>query len=169
MLTLLAKLINALNSDSSPRQIAAGISLGLIIGLTPLFSLHNLLVLIIAFLIRINLGGFFLAITFFAGFSYFINPLAILLGESLLTSSSLEAMWHALYQLSALKLAHYHHTLTLGSLLISLVLFLPVMWLSQFLIIRYRVHIKAFIEKFKIVRAIKASKFYSIYQSVAGA
>ncbi len=45
MLTLLAKLFQALNSESSSRQIALAVALGFFFGLAPLASLHNVVIL----------------------------------------------------------------------------------------------------------------------------
>jgi hypothetical protein len=44
LLKLLQSLISTLNSEGTPRQIAAGIALGGVLGLTPLVNVHNLLV-----------------------------------------------------------------------------------------------------------------------------
>lgn len=166
MLTLLAKLFKALNSESSPRQIALAIALGMIIGLSPTLSLHNLIVLFIAFIVRVNLSAFFVA---FAGFSLLalgLSPIFANVGDSLLTNPDLASMWQGFYQSNLLKLAHFHNTLTLGAFICSLVLFIPMVFISQYLIVRYRHHVKAFIEKFKIVQALKSSRFYRIYLSL---
>ena len=50
MLTLLAKLFQALNSDSSIRQIALAIALGFIVGLSPILSLHNIIIIFFRFI-----------------------------------------------------------------------------------------------------------------------
>jgi uncharacterized protein (TIGR03546 family) len=42
---LLVKLFKALNSDSSPWQLAMGFALGMVMGLTPLLGLHSLLLM----------------------------------------------------------------------------------------------------------------------------
>jgi uncharacterized protein (DUF2062 family) len=42
LLKLLQSLVKALNSDGTPGQVAAGIALGAVFGLTPLMNLHNL-------------------------------------------------------------------------------------------------------------------------------
>ena len=166
MLTLLARLFKALNSESSPRQIALAIALGMIIGLTPTISLHNLVVLFIAFIVRVNLSAFFVAIAGFSLLSLGLSPLFASVGESLLASASLADLWQSFYQSNVLKLAHFHNTLTLGSLVSALILFIPLVLISQYLIVRYRHHVKAFIEKFKIIQALKGSRFYRIYLSI---
>ena len=44
---LLAKLLKALNSDDSPWQLAFGVMLGMIMGLTPFLGLHSIIILFI--------------------------------------------------------------------------------------------------------------------------
>lgn len=59
MLNFLAKLLKVLNSERSPGQLAAAVSLAAIIGMTPLYSLHNLFVLFLVLFFRVNLTVFF--------------------------------------------------------------------------------------------------------------
>ncbi|OUS23536.1 hypothetical protein A9Q98_14850 [Thalassotalea sp. 42_200_T64] len=167
MLTLLAKLLKALNSESSPRQIALAIALAMIIGLTPTLSLHNLLVLLIAFVLRVNLSAFFAAVAAFSLLGLGLSAIFASVGESLLTHANLSEFWQGLYQFELLKLAHFHHTLTLGAFFCALISFIPMLFLSQYLVIRYRHHLKTFTERFKIVQALKASKFYRLYLNLS--
>ena len=145
MLTLLAKLLAALNSASSPRQIALALALGMLVGLTPTLSLHNLLILLLAFVIRVNLSAFFLAVAAFSGLGLLTAAPFAGLGETLLNNPELQTLWTSLYQVTLFKLSHLHHTLTLGSLVAAVILFLPMIALSQWLIVRYRHHMKTFI------------------------
>jgi uncharacterized protein (TIGR03546 family) len=168
MLTLLAKLLAALNSENSPRQIALAIAMGMVVGLSPLLSLHNVLFLLLVFILKINLSTFFIALAGFSGLALLGAPLFSSIGEQLLHAPALYTSWTYLYQASLFKLAHFHHTLTLGSLVASLILFIPVMLISEWLILRYRVHIKAWIEKFHIINTLKASRFYKIYLGLSG-
>ncbi|MCW8831865.1 MAG: TIGR03546 family protein [Colwellia sp.] len=168
MLTLLAKLLTALNSESSIRQISLAIALGLIVGLSPLFSLHNIIILFFVMLIRVHLGSFILAVGFFSGLSYLLSPLIVAVGESLLTANSLSGIFTALYQTSFFKLAHWHHTYTLGALVLGALLAVPLYFFSKFIIEKYRVHIMAFFERFRLVKALKASKFYRLYLEFSG-
>lgn len=168
MLTLLAKLLHALNSESSVRQIALAIALGFIVGLSPLLTLHNIIIIFFVLIIRVHLGSFILAVGFFSGLSYLLSPLIVNVGESLLTNQSLTEFFTALYQVSLFKLAHWHHTYVLGALVLGIGLAVPVYFFSKVIIEKYRVHIMAFFAKFRIVQAIKASKFYGVYTSIVG-
>lgn len=168
MLTLLAKLFHALNSDSSIRQIALAIALGFIVGLSPILTLHNIVLIFIVLIIRVHLGSFILAVGFFSGLSYLLSPVIVLVGEFILTQPGLVDLFTALYQLSLFKLAHWHHTYILGAFVLGAVLCVPIYFISKFIIEKYRVHIMTFFEKFRIVKALKASKFYSLYSSFSG-
>ncbi|OUR75491.1 hypothetical protein A9Q75_17720 [Colwellia psychrerythraea] len=168
MLTLLAKLLHALNSDSSIRQIALAIALGFIVGLSPILTLHNIVIIFFVLIIRVHLGSFILAVGFFSGMSYLLSPVIVQVGESLLTQPTLTDLFTSLYQLSLFKLAHWHHTYVLGAFVLGAVLSAPIYFISKFIIEKYRVHIMTFFEKFRIVKALKASKFYSVYSSFAG-
>ncbi|MCJ8321679.1 MAG: TIGR03546 family protein [Colwellia sp.] len=163
MLTLLVKLFSALNSDSSSRQISLAICLGFIVGLSPFFSLHNLLLFMIVLFLRVHLGSFILSVGFFSGLSYLFSSLIVLVGEYLLTHESLNTIFTSLYQLDIFKLAHLHHTYTLGALVIGCLLSPAVYFLSNFLIKKYRMHIKIFFDNLPIVKAMKTSKFYRLY------
>jgi uncharacterized protein (TIGR03546 family) len=168
MLSLLAKLFHALNSESSTRQISLAIALGFIVGLSPLFTLHNVFFFFIVLFLRINIGGFILAWGFFKGVSYLLAPLIINVGESLLTAELLQSLFNAFYQFSLFKLAHLHHTYTLGALVLGCLLAIPIYFMSNYVIEKYRQHVQAFFDKFRIVKALKASKFYRVYCQVSG-
>lgn len=168
MLSLLASLLKALNSDNSARQIALAVCLGFIIGFSPLLSLHNLLIILCVFMLRVHFGSFILAWGVFSGIGYLLQGSSIALGEYLLTLDSLQAMFEGLYQFTWFKLAHLHHTYTLGALILSVVCAIPLYFIALNLIKRYRIHIQSFIEKLWIVRVLKASKFYRWYSQTLG-
>ncbi len=168
MLTLLAKLFHALNSESSTRQIALAITLGFIVGLAPLFALQNIIILFLVLFIRVHLGAFILAVGVFSGISYLLSGIIVQVGESLLTSPGLNALFTSLYQLSLFKLGHWHHTYTLGAFVVGIVLAVPIYFIFKALIVKYRVHVKATFEKFRIVKALKGSSFYRLYLNISG-
>lgn len=168
MLTLLAKLFSALNSESSIRQISLAIVLGFIVGLSPLLTLHNIIILFVVMFIRVHLGSFILSAGSFFGLSYLLSPMIVLVGEQLLTSSALNSVFTLLYQLTLFKLAHWHNTYTLGAIVLGSCLAIPLYFFSKLIIKNYRQHIMNFFEKFRIVKALKASKFYRLYSQFSG-
>lgn len=169
MLKILAKLIKALNAEGSPSQISFGFMFGMIIGLTPLWSLSNLPMLLLVLIFRINLTAFLVAFGFFSGVAYLFDPLMHRLGEAMLTAPQLQALWTDLYNNDFWRLTHFNNTLTLGSLTLGLVLAIPLFFISNILIRNYREHVLAWVQKTRLVKLIKANRFYRIYNALSDA
>ena len=89
MIGTIAKILKALNSETAPGQISMALCFALIIGLTPLYSLHNLLVLLLVLLLRVNLSAFIAGWVFFSGIAYILDPIFHRIGLALLTTASL--------------------------------------------------------------------------------
>lgn len=163
---LLAKLLKALNSDSSPWQIAFGLTLGMVMGLTPILGLHTLLLLFAVLFFRINLSSFLFAWALFALFTLPLDAVMSSIGESMLTTESLIPFWTLLYGSTFGQLTQFYHTLTLGSLILSLLLSPFILFLSQYLVIQYREKVKNWIDKIKLVQFIKGTHLYRLYQAL---
>jgi uncharacterized protein (TIGR03546 family) len=163
---LLVKLFKALNSDSSPWQLAFGLALGMVMGLSPMLGLHTLILLFAVLFFRVNLSSFLVG---WAVFSILAVPLGILMaliGESLLTTQSLLPLWTMLYSNTFGQLTQFYHTLTLGSLVLSLLLFPVLLYVSKYLVVQYRVKVMAWVNKIKLVQFIKGTNFYRLYQAL---
>lgn len=167
MLKQLAKLLTALNAETAPWQISLAFILGMVMGFTPLLSLHNILVLLLAFILRINFSAFLLAFGFFTGVAYLLDPLFIATGEALLLKPELQGFWTGIYQSDLWRLAHFNHTLTLGSLVVSLAAAVPLFFLFRLLIINYRTHLLAWVRKSHMMQVLKASKLFKLYQATS--
>ncbi|MDP5039515.1 MAG: TIGR03546 family protein, partial [Paraglaciecola sp.] len=135
---LLVKLFKALNSDSSPWQLAFGFTLGMIMGLTPILGLHSLILLFSVLFFRVNLSSFLVAWALFSIFTLPLDAFMSSVGESLLTAESLTPMWTAFYSNTVGQLTQFYHTLTLGSLIVALLLSPFILLISQFLVVKYR-------------------------------
>ncbi|WP_448211481.1 TIGR03546 family protein [Colwellia sp. MEBiC06753] len=169
MLSILAKLLKALNSESSTRQIAAAVALAFIFALSPLVSLQAIVLLFIVLLVRVNLSAFIVAATLFKGLAIIISPITVNVGEWLLTSNATSGLMASLYQFDWFKLAQWHHTYNSGALLLGLVLALPIYWLTKTLVEKYRVNIKAYFEQLAVVKALKATRIFQLYQQLPSA
>lgn len=168
MLTLFAKLLNILNSDARPIQIALAIALAMVAGLNSLFSLIGLVTLMVLFLLRANLSTYFALTAVFALISIAIAPVLSAIGESVLTMQSMQPMFTGLYNQDWFRLFGFNNTLVMGSALVSILLFIPTLIAGKVLVVKYREALMAFVNKFKVVQTLKASKFYQIYTSVKG-
>ena len=160
---IFVRLVKALNSESNPAQLALGVVAGMFVGLTPLWSLSNLIIALLVFLFRINLSAFFLFWGVFSGIAYLVDPLMDWFGEALLTAGVLEGMWTAMYNSDFWRLARFNNTLTLGGFMTALVLAAPVFFTTRVLVLRYRAHVLTWVRKTRIMQAIMASRFYQLY------
>ena len=167
MIKLLAKLLRVLNSETDPGQISLGLCFAMIAGLTPLLSLHNLVVLLLVCILRVNVAAFLLGLGVFAGMAFLLDPLFHLIGLAVLTAPALEGLWTSLYQSVWWRLEYFNNSIVMGSLVFSIGLFFPVLLVSNLLIRRYRHHVLAWVQKTKIMQMLKASKLYETYETLS--
>lgn len=165
---MIAKLLKVLNSETEPAQISLALCFSMIMGFTPLYSLHNILAVLLVLILRVNLSAFILGWAFFSGLAYLLDPLFHQIGLVLLTLSALEGLWTSLYNITLFRLENFNNSIVMGSLFLSLVFFVPLYLILNLTIRKYREHILAWIQKTRIMQAFKASKIYSVYQTVSG-
>lgn len=162
-LKLLQSLISTLNSEGTPRQIAAGMALGAALGLTPLVNVHNLLVFAAACLLNVSFGGFLIGWTIFVPLGFLLDPVFHAVGLALLQAPALTGFWTALYNVPGIPLTNFNNSVVLGSVVGWVVLWLPIYFLARFLVVKYRVHVYERLKKTKAFQAIAASKLYNYY------
>lgn len=167
MLTQIIKFLRVLASEASPMQISLAIALAMIAGFTPLFSLHNLLVIFVLLTFRINLAAFLLSLALFSGIAYLLDPVFHQLGSTLLHHESLQSTWTTMYNSSFWRIAHFNNTIVMGSLAVSLLAFVPMLLICNFLIKNYRSHVLVYLNNSKIVRFIQSSKLVTRLTSMA--
>jgi uncharacterized protein (TIGR03546 family) len=167
MLTAIAKVLKVLNSESRPGQISMALCFSMIVGLTPLFSPHNLLVLLVILLFRINLSAFIMGLVVFKGVAYLLDPLFHWIGLSALTAKPMEGLWTVLYNSTLWRIERFNNSVLMGSLLFSLLLFVPVYLILNLMIRQYRERVLEWIRKTRIMKAFTASKLYRAYHSLS--
>lgn len=167
MLKQLIKFLKIISGDVSPSQIAAGLSFGLFFALTPLFSLHNLVVLLVICLFRVNLTAVLVSLVVFSPVAYLMDPFFTGLGEKVLTSPQLAGLWTVMYQQEIWRLAHFNNTLTMGSFLVSAALLIPCFFVFRWLVVRYRSRFMQYINRLHVVQWLKASKAFRLMLTVS--
>ncbi|WP_196139681.1 TIGR03546 family protein [Aliikangiella sp. G2MR2-5] len=164
MLTILAKLLKVLNSEQSPGQIAAAISLSAIVGLTPLMSLHNLLIVFLVLFFRVNLTIFLVAWPLFTILGMAISPLSESVGESILHAPALLTTWESFYNTVIGRWSNFYYSGVIGSLVIAIVVAILGYPLSRILVVKYRDTWMKKLEKLRIVKLLSATKIWQLYQ-----
>ncbi len=72
---------------------------------------------------------------------------------------ALNGLWVMMYNTTLWRIENFNNTIVMGSLVFSLLLFVPVYLGSVLLITKYRVHIKALIERLKLDRFMKVQNW----------
>lgn len=166
MLYLMARILNVLNSENDPSQVSLAFCFSMIAGLTPLMSLHNLAVLFLVLFVRVNLTAFITGLALFSVIAYIIDPLLHATGYLILSSEPLEGLWTKMYNMPVFRIARFNNTIVMGSLVISLILFVPVFFLARKGIVKYRAHFLEWMNNTRFAQIIKASTFYKVYTSL---
>lgn len=163
LLKFFQSLFKALNSDGTPGQVGLGIALGMAFGLTPLLSLHNLVVLAIAMLTTVSFPGVMLGWALAVPLGFALDPVFDAVGHALLTMPALTALFTWAVNTPVVALFRLNNTIVLGSLVVWLAALVPLALLFRMLVGRYRAHIFARLEQSRLFKAVKASKLYNLY------
>ena len=157
-------LFRVLHSETGSHQLASGICAGMILGLTPFFSLQSLLVFIAIIFFRVQFGAAMVATFFFSLIAFVLDPLFNSVGHFFLESETLFPLWTSLYNIPFLPLTRFNHTIVLGSGIIAVILIPLVYWLSLNLIKRYRLVVVSRFKASGFFKVVKGSKIYGAYQ-----
>ena len=160
MLRLIIKVLKALNSNEAPWQISLGIIFGSILGLTPFLSLHNLVVLFLALVINLNISMMIVSCAVFSLIAYALDPLFHQLGFAILTFPGLEGLWTQFFSCPILLLANLNNTIVMGSLISTLAIAIPLFFLLNILVVKYRHVYNTFIGKFPVLKFLKVLEVY---------
>jgi uncharacterized protein (TIGR03546 family) len=166
-LKLLQQLVKALNSEGTPGQVAAGIALGAVFGLTPLMNLHNLVLFGFALILNISMAGVFLGWMVFVPIGFALDPLFNAVGTALLGASSLRSLWTALYNVPVVPFTNFNNTVVLGSFVCWLVAFVPLFFLARWAVARYRAVVLERLRKMRFFQLVAASKLVTTYRSLS--
>lgn len=157
-------LFKALNSDGTPGQVGMGMAIGLAFGLTPLVSLHNLVVLAVAMLTTVSFPGVFLGWAIATPIGFLLDPLFDSVGMALLMNDALAPLFIWAINTPVVGLARLNNSIVLGSLVVWLVLLVPMFFVFRVLVARYRADVYAHVQKWRLVQVVKTSKLYDVYQ-----
>lgn len=161
----LQSLVKALNSEGTPGQVAAGMAMGACLGLTPLSSLHNLLIVGAILFLRVSVPGATLGWLIFTPAGFALDPVFDGIGTVLLTdTAALGGFWVLLYNTPVIALGNPTNTIVVGSLVAWIVSALPIFFMMRWVVARYRSTVYARYKDAKIFRAMKASKVYNLYR-----
>ncbi len=164
LLKLIQKLVATLNSDGTPTQVAAGMAIGTVFGLTPLMNVHNLVILVLVMLFKVTMPAVMLGWLASVPVGFALDPIFDGLGQRMLEVLALNPVWTAVTNAPILALANLNNSVVLGSLVCWLLAVVPLFFLFRWGVARYRETVYARIKQMRIYNAVKASKVYNLFR-----
>jgi len=155
--------IKLLNSDTGNISLASGMTCGFILGMTPVLSLHSLLVFLIIFFFRIQIGAALLMAFFFKFAAFLLDPVFHSVGSKVLEIQSLQNFFTSLYNMPIIPYTRFNNSIVMGSAVVTFALSPLVFIASQYFIIKYREQIVERFKKTKFWKAIEATSLYQWY------
>lgn len=155
--------IKLLNSDTGNISLALGMTCGFILGMTPVLSLHSLLIFLILFFFRIQIGAALVMAFFFKFVAYLLDPIFHSVGSNVLEMESLQGFFTTLYNMPILPYTRFNNSIVMGSAVVTFALSPIVFIASQYFIVKYREIVVARFRETKFWKAMQATKFYQWY------
>lgn len=152
-----------LNSDTGTNQLSSGLALGLILGFAPFFSIQTLLVFMIIFVFRVQIGAAFMSAFFFKFIAFLFDQPAHFLGKAVLESEGLRPLFVEMYNMPFVPMTRFNSSIAMGSMIVSFLLF-PFAFVGfKRLILKYRATVVARFKDTKYWKAFTATKIYNWY------
>jgi len=124
----------------------------------PGMTIQSIVVFCLILLLNVNIPAAFFGVALFSAFAFFLDPLFHELGYYLLTQiKGLIPLWTALYNMPIAPLTRFNNTVVMGSLVTSLVMFLPIYFGFKRLVLYYRAHWAEKVERWHVMKVIKGS------------
>lgn len=163
ILKQLFSFIKLLNSDTGKISLALGMTCGFILGMTPVLSLHSLVIFLILFFFRIQIGAALVTAFFFKFVAFLLDPAFHLVGSKVLEMESLQGVFTQLYNMPIIPYTRFNNSIVMGSAVVTFALSPFVYILSAMFITKYRELVVARLKETKAWKAIEATKFYQWY------
>ena len=164
LIKLIQSIIKTLHSAGTPGQVAAGMALGSVLGLTPLMNVHNLIIFSLLVLLNVSFGGGMLGWMLFVPVGFLLDPLFDHIGLSLLTAPSLRPLWTDLTNTPVLPYTNFNNSVVLGSFVGWVVLAIHIFFAARYGVARYRATVGERVRRSRFYRAVTASQAYNLYK-----
>jgi uncharacterized protein (TIGR03546 family) len=124
-------LLRSLLANSTPNQLAAGFTLGMIIGLVPKGNLIAVSLCVLVFSLRMNKGFALAAAIVFSVIGPYADAFSHKLGVVILSADALQGVYAAALSLPLSPWLGFHNTVVAGSLVTGLYVAYPVFWVVR--------------------------------------
>ena len=162
--SLIKSVFQMLHSEISPVEIGFGAALGAFIGFSPYMTPQNVLIFLLIFLLKVNVGAATLSAGVFAIIAQFLDPVFDKIGYALLVNANfLTPFWTKLYNMPIVPFTKFYNTVVLGSFVSAIIFFIPVYLFSKWFIVYYREKLQVKVQNWKVWKIFKLDKLINIY------
>ena len=130
VIAICRRVLKSLLASDSPNQLAAGFTLGMIIGLVPKGNLIAVSLCVLLFSMRVNKGLALVAAVLFSAIGPLVDSFSHKLGLALLSTDALQSTYAMAFSLPLGPWLEFHNTVVAGTLTIGLYIAYPVYWFS---------------------------------------
>lgn len=166
-LRFISKFIKILRAGQSPAQIAGGLALGVVAGLSPHLTLQILLLWLLILSLDVNLNAAVLGFALAVLFSFLLDPLFHSVGYFFLVDiDALKGLWTAMYNAPIAPLTRFNNTVIMGSFVVSLLLFPFLFFGMRRFVLAYRTSISARVEQWKVYQVVRQNSVVRWYMKL---
>ena len=161
-------LVAVLVANDSSRQIAAGVALGMLLGLVPKGNLIALALVVLLFALRVNRTAGLMSAALFSSIGMATDPFTHRLGAKLLAVDSLQPHLAWLYDLPLGPWIGFNNTVVLGSFVMGLYLFYPCYLIARLLHDRFQPPIARWLMRRRVARMLLGADLASRWSVPSG-
>lgn len=141
----------ALVVDATPRQMAFGLALGVLVGLIPKGNLLAIGLMMLLCSLRVNLGVGLATVFAMSWAGMLLDPISHRIGEALLKNESLRPLWITMSDTALMPWTDFNNTVVLGSFIIGLAAFVPLYFISRPIFGLLTPRLVAWAQRFRLV------------------
>lgn len=145
-------------SADSPKVLAWSVAAGMLVGMVPKGNLTAVLLVMLFFSFRVNVGIGLLSVVIFSWVGRVCDPISHNLGNWLLTRETLEPMWTWMINQPVIPWTAFNNTVVLGSLFLACYLVAPVYLASLLLFEGCQPWLLKKLERFKISKFLTTAE-----------
>jgi uncharacterized protein (TIGR03546 family) len=154
IISWVAKIFVAINSNKKASQIALAISFAFILALVPKTNLFWVLLFVLTFFLKLNQAVEIVFIAVFSLLLGFLDKFLDRLGYAILTIPSLGNFFTKLFNSPFFYLTKYYNSIVMGGLVVGLVMAFPIYFLSKYLVGIYRDRAREKVANNKFIQAV---------------
>ncbi len=155
--------LKLLNSDVGTTSISFGVVCGLFLGLTPAFSPQTILVMILLFMFRIQIGAAFIAAFAFAMPAYLLDGVFHIVGKMVLEVDAFQGIYTTMYNMPIVPFSKFNNSVVMGSFVVAIFLSPFIFFITKYLVNKYRELVVARIKGTKLFKALQTTSLYKWY------